>query len=110
MMGRWTEKKGGVEHSSTLEGNAINGPQLKTNTYLLTSPLSWLVKASGTMFVLALFPPSLYISFQTQSPNRDRCNQSGKLDGGQIVEKGTSIGSACRQPCWFRAGNVLGGN
>lgn len=39
------------------------------------------------MFVLAL-PPSLYLSFQTQGPNRGRCNQSEKLDVGQIEEKG----------------------
>lgn len=54
-MGRRTVK-GGAEHSSTLEGRAISGPQLKTNTCLLTSPLSWLVKSQWNDVCIGTLP------------------------------------------------------
>lgn len=84
--GGWTVK-GGAEHSSTLEGKAISGPQLKTNTCLLTSPLSWLVKSQWNDVCIGTLPlPRSVSPSKLEGPNRERCRQSGELDHGQIGE------------------------
>lgn len=65
---RWS---GALQHA---RGQSNKWAQLKTNTCLLTSPLCWLVKAGGTVFVLALSPsppPSL--------PANPRPSLGGKL-------------------------------
>lgn len=71
--------------------------QLKTNTCLLTLPLSRLVKASGSVFVLALSPASA--SAATASPGRD-AGGSGGTGGhdGSKQEVGVSFVSAPPRP------------
>lgn len=53
---RWS---GALQHA---RGQSNKWAQLKTNSCLLTSPLSWLVKASRSVFVLALSPAPAPVS------------------------------------------------
>lgn len=95
--GGWTVK-GGAEHSSTLEGKAISGPQLKTNTCLLTSPLSWLVKSQWNDVCIGTLPlPRSVSPSKLEGPNRERCRQSGELDRGQIGENARVLAASGRK-------------
>lgn len=47
--------------------------------------------------------PSCSLSFQTQGPNRRRCNQSGELDGAQTAERTLGVARAEHEPRWFGA-------
>lgn len=102
-MGRWTGKRWSraLEHA---RGQSNKRAAVKNQYLLINFPtLLACKKPAEQCLYWQSSPPSLYLAFQTQGPNRDRCNQSGKLDEGQIGEKGTGIGSADRQPCWFMA-------
>lgn len=92
--GRWTAK-GGVEHSSTLEGKAINAPQLKTNTCLLTSPLSWLVKSQWNNVCIGTLP--LPRSIAPSKPEALTGSDAIRVEGwmeAKLEEKG--------HRCWQR--------
>lgn len=105
-MGRWTVKRWSraLQHA---RGQSNKRAAVKNQYLLINFPtLLACKKPAEQCLYWHSSPPSLYLPFQTQGPNRERCNQSGKLVGGQIGEKGTGIGSADWQPCWFRAGTV----
>lgn len=100
-MGRWTGKRWSraLQHA---RGQSNKRAAVK-NQYLLINFPALLACKKPVEQCLYWQSSSPSLSFQTQGPNRQRWNQSGKLDEGQIGEKGTSIGNAKEQPCWFRA-------
>lgn len=92
-MGRWTGKRWSraLQHA---RGQSNKRGAVKNQYLLINFPtLLACKKPAEQCLYWHSSPPSLYLSFQTQGPNRQRCNQSGKLDGGQTGEKGTGIGS-----------------
>lgn len=93
VMGRWTGKRWSraLQHA---RGQSNKRGAVKNQYLLINFPtLLACKKPAEQCLYWHSSPPSLYLSFQTQGPNRQRCNQSGKLDGGQTGEKGTGIGS-----------------
>lgn len=93
VMGRWTGKRWSraLQHA---RGQSNKRGAVKNQYLLINFPtLPACKKPAEQCLYWHSSPPSLYLSFQTQGPNRQRCNQSGKLDGGQTGEKGTGIGS-----------------
>lgn len=87
-------KKVERRHSSTLEGKAISGPQLKTNTCLLTSPLSWLVKSQRNDVCIGTLP--LPRSVSPSKPKALTGSDGGRVESwtrAKLEKKGTGIGS-----------------
>lgn len=58
--------------SGALEGKAISGPQLKTNTCLLTPPLSWLVKSRWNDVCIGTLPLPHSVSPSEKKQNKTK--------------------------------------
>lgn len=85
--GRWTVKRwsGALQHA---RGQSNKRAAVKNQYLLINFPtLLACKKPVEQCLYWHSSPPSLYRSFQTRGPNRERCDQSGRLDGGQIGGK-----------------------
>lgn len=71
--------------SGALEGKAISGPQLKTNTCLLTPPLSWLVKSRWNDVCIGTLPlPHSVSPSEKIQKTKKRAEALTGSDGGRV--------------------------
>lgn len=69
--------------SGALEGKAISGPQLKTNTCLLTLPLSRLVKSRWNDVCIGTLPLPHSVS-PSEKKTKKRAEALTGSDGGRV--------------------------
>ena len=96
--GRWTVKRwsGALQHA---RGQSNKRAAVKNQYLLINFPtLLACKKPVEQCLYWHSSPPSLYRSFQTRGPNRERCDRSGRLDGGQIGGKRAPALAAAAMP------------